>query len=235
MYANAFLHVQALQFILLCLVPLGAYATYKNRILSFVAVFGVAVWFLVFKGAEYWNSDRLPMDISAICYFLYAFCAFLPVRPLKVAAAQIAGLCGVVYGLVMLSAPQIFSARDTNEMTLYLAIVNHALLFFGGLAMFGHIRFAKTDFLWTLAVLGAVIAYIEICVARGVAEGNAVFSKIVDGSIIQVPAPTFSMTWWYYVLYYPIVFGLLGLWIALTYAINRSAVRSKQKIGFFAV
>ena len=65
MYANVFLHVQALQFILLCLVPLSAYATYKNRILSFVAVYGLAVWFLVFKGAEYWNSNSPPMDISA--------------------------------------------------------------------------------------------------------------------------------------------------------------------------
>lgn len=235
MYANAYLHIQALQFILLCLAPLGAYATFKNRTLSFLAVYGVAVWFLVFKGTEYAGSHSLPMDISAICYFLYILSAFLPVRPLKAAAAQIAGLCGVVYGLVMFYAPQIFSARDPNEMTFYLAIVNHALLFFGGLAMCGHIPFGKADCLWTIGVLAVIIAYTEICVAMGVAEGNAVFSQIVNGSIIQLAAPAFSMAWWYYALYYPIVFGLLALWIALTYAINGRAVPPKQKIGFFAV
>lgn len=234
-YANAYLHVQALQFMLLCFVPLCAYATYKNRNLSFFAVYGVAVWFLVFKGQEYIGSNSLPMDISAICYFLYILSAFLPVRPLKVAVAQLAGLCGAVYGIVMFTAPQIFAARDTNVMTFYLAIVNHSLLFFGGLAMFGHVSFKKTDCIWTLAVLAAIIAYIEICVAMGVAEGNAVFSKIVDGSIIQLAAPEFTIRWWYYVLYYPMVLGLFGLWIALTYEINRRVLPPKQKIGFLAV
>ncbi len=235
MYSNPYLHIQALQLVLLFLAPLGAYATYKNRTLSFLAVYGVAVWFLVFKGAEYAGSHSLPMDISAVCYFLYIVSALLPVRPLKVAAAQIAGLCGVVFGLVMFYAPQIFAARDPNQMTFYLAIVNHFLLFFGGLAMFGHVPFGKADCLWTLAVLGAIIAYIEICVALGVAEGNAVFSKIVDGSIMQLAAPNFTLTWWYYMLYYPVVFGLLGLWIAVSYAINCKALPTKQKVGFFAV
>ena len=235
MYSNPYLHVQALQLVLLIFAPLGAYATYKNRTLSFLAVYGVAVWFLVFKVTEYAGSHSLPMDISAICYFLYILSVFLPLRPLKAAAAQIAGLCGVVYGLVMFYAPQIFSTRDPNEMTFYLAVVNHSLLFFGGLAMFGHIPFGKADFLWTLAVIGVIIAYIEICVSMGVAEGNAVFSKIVDGSIILLAAPNFTMQWWYYVLYYLIVFGLLGLWIALSYAINCKAVKPRQKIGFFAV
>ncbi len=235
MYANPYLHIQALQFILLCFAPLGAYATYKNRDLSFLAVYGVALWFLVFKGVEYAHSRNLPMDISAICYFLFAASVLLPVRPLKVAAAQIAGLCGVVYGIVMVAAPQIFAARDPNEMTFYLAIANHALLFFGGLAMSGHVPFRKTDLLWTAAILAVIVVYTEVCVGMGVAEGNAVFSRIVDGSIILFAAPSFSMPWWYYALYYPVVLGLFGLWVALTYAINRRAVRPKQKAGFFAV
>ncbi len=234
MYSNPYLYVQALQLLLLLLVPLACFATYRSKMLSFVAVYGVAVWFFVFKGAEYFGSRSLPMDISALCYFLYVIAAILPVRPLKVAAAQLSALCGLVYGLMFFFAPQIFRTRDTNDMTFYLAMVNHAILLFGGLAVIGRFPLKKSDIFWTGGVLAAIIIYIEICVANGVAEGNAVFTKILDGSIIQVPFPDFTMQWWYYALYFPTVFLLLGLWIAFTYAINRKVARPDRKVGILA-
>lgn len=234
MYSNPNLHIQALQLMLMCLVPLAIYATGKNKVLSSFAVYGVAVWFLIFKGAEYFGANRLPMDISAICYFLYMIGAVLPIRPFKIAVAQLSALCGLVYGIMIFFAPQIFRTRDPNDMTLFLAIVNHALLFFGGMSVIVRFPLKKTDVIWTVILLGAIIAYIEICVMKGVAEGNAVFSKIVDGSIITVAVPGFVMHWWYYVLYYSVVLTLFGLWIALTYAINRRAVHPQKKVGIFA-
>lgn len=235
MFGHPFLHIQLLQFVFSCLALLAAYATWKNRVLSFVAVYGVAVWFLVWKSIEYGGSGRLPMDISAICYFLYGIVAILPVRPAKTAVAQIAALCGLVYSICMMSMPQIFFARDPNQAVEYFAIVNHSLLLFGGLAMLGHIRFKWTDVFWTVAVVGAVAAYIEICISLGVEEGTAIFSQILDGSVILVIAPNFSMRWWYYVLYYTVTLSIFALWIALTYALNRKAAAKVGKSGFFAV
>ena len=235
MSANSYFYIQAVQFILLCFVPLAAYATYKNRVVSYLAVYGVALWFFVFKFVQFITSRTFPMDISALCYCLYAVCLFVPIRPLKVVAAQFSALCGLIYGLVFLSLPQVFCARDPEITTILWTIVNHCLLFFGGLAMMGHVSFKKTDLLWTVLFLAAMIAYIEICVAKGVAEGNAVFSKIVDGSVILIGAPSVKLTWWNYALYYFIVFTLLGLWIALTYAVNRRVLPPKKKVGFFAL
>lgn len=234
MYSNPNLHIQALQLMLMCLVPPAIYATSKNRALSGVAVYGVAVWFLIFKGAEYFGSGRLPMDISAVCYFLYMIAAILPVRPFKLAVAQLSALCGLVYGIAIFFAPQIFRTQDPKDLTLFLAIVNHALLFFGGMSVIVRFPLKISDVIWTVVLLAAIITYIEICVMQGVAEGNAVFSKIVDGSIIMFAVPGSTMHWWYYVLYYPIVFTLLGLWIALTYVLNRRVVRPKKKVGIFA-
>lgn len=234
MFANQYLHVSALQFLLLLLVSLAAFATYKNRALSHIAVYGTAVWLLVFKIYEYSVSRRFPMDVSALCYFLYGACALLPIRSLKVAASQLSALCGLVFGVVQLCAPQIFSAREPSEMWRYFATVNHMLLLFGGLAMAGHVPFKKSDVFTTLGVLGAMISYTEICISMGVAEGNAVFSQIIDGSIILVAAPAFSIKWWYYFLYYPVVIFLLGLWLSASYFLNSKAVKGK-KAGIFAL
>lgn len=235
MPAKYYFYIQAIQLILLCFAPLAAYATYKNRFISYLAVYGVAIWFFIFKFVEFITSHTLPMDISALCYCLYAACLFVPIRPFKVITAQFSALCGLIYGLVFFSLPQVFCARDPEITTILWTILNHCLLFFGGLAMMGHISFKKTDILWTILFLAAMIAYVEICVAKGVAEGNAVFSKIVDGSVILIGAPSVRLTWWYYALYYTVVFTLLGLWTVLTYAVNRRAIRPKKKVGFFAL
>lgn len=235
MFSDAFLPIRAVQFVLLCFALLAAYATSKNKVLSYAAVYGVAVWLLVFKITQYAGSGRLPLDISALCYFLYGFCAILPVRPLKVTAAQLCALCGLVYAICMLSMPQVFYHRDPTEIGRYFAVANHSLLLFGGLAMMAHVGFRKTDVIYTAAVLGAIIAYTEICVAKGVQQGTAIFSQIVDGTVILVIAPGFTMQWWYYILYYAVVFSLLGLWLFFTYVINRMAVPKNVKRGFFAV
>ncbi len=235
MSANYYFYIQAIQFVLLCFALFAAYATYKNRVVSYLAVYGVALWFFVFKFVRFFTSHTLPLDISAICYCLYSVCLFVPIRPLKVVAAQFSALCGVIYGLVFLSLPQVFCARDPEITTVLWTITNHSLLFFGGLAMMGHVSFKKTDLLWTALSLAAMIAYIEVCVAKGVAEGNAVFSKIIDGTVILIGAPSVPLTWWYYMLYYSVVFILLGLWLALTYAVNRRVIPPKKKVGFFAL
>ena len=235
MLSDKFLPIRAVQFVLFCFALLAVYAVHKNRKLSYIAIYGVAAWLLYFKISEYAGSGRMPMDISAICYFMFGLCAILPVRPLKVAAAQICALCGLVYGITMLVMPQVFYQRDPTEIGRYFAVANHSLLFFGGLTMMVHVGFRKTDCIYTAAVLGAIIGYIEICVAKGVQQGTAIFSQIVDGSVIQVAVPGFAMAWWYYILYYTVVFSLLGLWIYFTYAVNRMAVPKDIKRGFFAV
>ena len=232
MFGIAFFQMRILQILLFFLASFAAYATYKNRVLSYVAVFSVAIWFLVIKGIEYIPTGRLPMDLSAISYFLYGVCVILPLRPAKVAASQVATLCGLVYGICVIVHPQSFYARDSDEFARYFAMTNHAMLFFGGLAMMGHVRFKWTDIFWTLGIVAAVVIYTEICVACGVAEGNAIFSQIVNGSIIHEAFPDFSMPWWYYIAYYATLSVVLALWLALTYAVNRKAAKH-LKARFF--
>ncbi len=235
MFNLPFFQMQALEFVLICFALLAGYATYKSRKLSYVAVYGVAIWLIVIKTIQYIQARALPMDISAICYFLFGLCALLPFRPAKVAASQFAALCGLVYGLTVIAMPQIFNKIDPSEFGRYFAMVNHALLLFGGLAMMGHVRFKRLDLIWTISFLAAVIAYTEICIACHVEEGTAIFSRIIDGSIILYIVPDFSMPPWYYVVYYIAVAGLFSLWIALTYLINRKAAPKNIKQGFFAL
>lgn len=235
MLTDEFLPIRSVQFVLFCLVPLAVYATYKRRALAFLSLYAVAAWLLYFKISQYAGSGQMPMDISAVCYFLFGFCVLLPVRPAKVAVAQLCTLCGLVYGVSMLIMPQTFSVRDPSEIGRYFAVVNHSLLFFGGLVMMTHVGFKWTDLIWTLSLLFGIVVYTEVCIYRGVQEGTAVFSQIANGSIIHVIAPGVPMTWWYYVLYYLVVFALFALWIRLTYALNRMTVPNDIKRGFFAV
>ncbi len=234
MFGIDFFHVRVLQVVLFCLAALAAYGTYKNRVFSFLAVYCAGIWLLVIKTFQYAGSGNLPMDISAICYFLYGICAILPVRPAKAAAAHLATLCGLIYGICMVALPEVFYVRDPSEFGRYFAIANHSLLFFGGLAMMGHVRFKKLDVIWTFIFLTVIVAYTEICIACGVSEGTAIFSQIVNGSIILFVAPGFSMPHWYYFAYYAFVAAVFTLWLALTYAVNRRAAPKNIKTGFFA-
>ncbi len=233
MFGIALFQMRALQFVLFCFAAFAAYATYKNRVLSYIAVFLAAAWLLVLKGYEYIPSGRLPMDLSAISYFLYGTCVILPFRPAKVTASQLATLCGLVYGLCVIVRPESFYSRDPDEFVRYFAMVNHAMLFFGGLAMMGHVRFKWTDIFWTLGIVAAVVIYTEICVACGVAEGNAIFSQILNGSIIREVLPNFSMPWWYYIAYYAALLTAVAAWLGLTYVINRKATSKDLKARFF--
>ncbi len=235
MFGLAYFHVQALQVVFFALGLFGAYATYKSRALSYVAVFFVAAWLLVLKGIQYFELGRLPMDISAVCYFLYGICAILPFRPLKTVAAQLATLCGLVYGICMIARPDVFFEHDSNEFGRYFAIANHAMLFFGGLAMMGHVRFKKTDFLWTLSAVALIVGYIEACVLYGVPESTAVFPEIVNGNIVYMIFPDFTPAWWYYPVYYAAFAVLTGLWLKLTYIINRRAVPATLQTRFITM
>ncbi len=235
MFGIEFFHVRALQFVLGCLAVLAAYGTCKNRVMSYAAVYGVGAWLLILKCIQYHQSGTLPMDISAVCYFLYGFAALLPVRPVKAAVAQLAALCGLIYCIVMIVMPEAFYMRDPTEFGRYFAITNHSLLLFGGLAMLGHVRMKWTDLFYTLVILGAIVAYVEICVSSGVEEGTAIFSRIVNGSIILVAVPDFVLTWWYYILYYLFVATAFGGWLALTYAFSRRMTPKEMRAEFLAV
>ncbi len=234
-FSYQYFYVQAMQAALLALAIFAAYGTSKNRVLSFLAIYAIAVWFLVYKFNEYIGSGKLPMDLSALCYFIFGFCALIPVRTVKVAAAQLAALCGLVYGICMILLPQIFFARDPSEYARNIAMTNHCLLFFGGLTMMGHVKFKKRDLFTTALFVTAIVVYIEVCVAKGVAEGNAIFSQILNGSIILFVVPDLTLTWWYYAIYYPLLLALFGAWVALSYYINKKTVPSDLKGGFFAV
>ncbi len=235
MLSNEFLPIRSVQLLLLFFVPLAAIALRRNRIASLVAAWAVAVWFVAFKFTAYLPAKSFPMDLSTMCYFLFVFGTVLPVRPFKVAVSQLCALCGLVYGLCVFFIPQTFAGRAVSEMDRYFTLANHALLYFGGLVTMMRVGFRKSDLIWSAALLGATIAYIEICVAKGIEEGTAVFSQIVNGSIILIAAPNFTPTWWYYVLYYLVLFSLLGGWTALTYEINRRTVPKTVARGFFAV
>ena len=235
MLGITFFHMRALQACIFFLGILAAYATYKNRVLSYVGVYAAAIWLFGIKMYEYVGSGRLPMDISAICYFLFGACTILPVRPLKVAAAHLGTLCGLVYGIVMIAMPHTFYQRDPDEFLRFYGMVNHAMLFFGGFAMFVHVRFKKTDFFWTLCLLTLIIGYTEICVQCGVAAGTAMFPSIINGSFVFDELTWLSPTWWYYPVYYALLATLFALWLKLTYIINRRAVPESRKAGFFAL
>lgn len=234
MFGLKHFHVQALVFFLFSFAILAAYATYKNRKLSYIAVYFAALWLLVIKCIQYIPAKRLPMDISAISYFLFGIFALLPFRPAKVVVSQFAVLCGIVYAIAAIAIPGTFFARDPTEFGRFFGMLNHAVLFLGGLAMMGHVRFRRLDIVWTIAFLAAVIAYTEICHAIHVEEGVAIFSQIIDGTVILIVAPNFTMPPWYYVVYYIIVAGIFSLWIFITYLINRKVAPKNLKTGFFA-
>lgn len=212
-----------IQLFLLGLDILAALGAIRCRKVGLVWLWITALWMLGYKIWEYVPAGRWPLDFSALTYFLFGAAVLLPVRPLKTAASFSGMLAGACFIVTLILLPEMQYNTQPNGFYLGMAILNHNLLFTGGVILAGRYVFKKTDLFWIVGWLALVIVYIEVLThCFGITESYAVLADILDGTIIyRLTGTTFALQWWYYVLYYPCCLALLCLLLFLLFKVNK--------------
>ena len=135
-----------------CYVLLGVFAAGRNKWVDRIAAWVIGAYLLLYKSWEYGPFSTVPVDLSAISYFLFGVAAFVPFRPVKAAGSVSAMLSGAVYFFTMILYPEthVESLLANRWYLLIMAMVNHNLMSAGGLFLCARNTFRRTDCVWVL-------------------------------------------------------------------------------------
>lgn len=212
-------------------VLIAVYAAGRNAIADRIVIWFIGAFLLMYKTGEYVTMGKVPVDLSAASYFLFGVAAFVPFRPLKAAGSFSAMLSGSVYFFTMILYPEthVENLLDNRWFLLTMAMVNHNVMFFGGMLVCAEYRFERTDYAWVLGWMAFYLTYFQlITVGYGITEGVTTIAEIVDGSLVAEVLGV-SLTSAYYAIYYIIVALALALIFVLFKYINSAFMRRKDR------
>lgn len=203
----------------------------KNKTADRIIVWLIGAYFLFYKSWEYGPFENLPLDLSAMSYFLFGIAAFVPFRPLKAAASFSAMLSGVVYAATLTLYPEshfnIFA--DNVYYLVSMAMVNHNLMLVGGIILSSLYRFQRTDYVWVLGWLGFFMGYVLLLSqGYGVDMRTSSILGILQGTLVA-SVLGLEMNAAYYVVYYIIFFGLFAVLMSGYCALNRALHKKDPK------
>lgn len=205
----------------------------KNRILDRFAMWAIALFLVLYKLDEYGFGRVVPLDHSAMSYFLFGLAAVVPFRPLKSAASFSAMLSGAIYALTMLLFPENHFSEVTavtqDAFFVRTAMLNHNLLLVGGAFMCALARFDRTDFVWLLGWYGFFMAYLKLMVdGFGAKTDNVSIIRIMDGSLVAVVLGV-DVTPLYIALYCAAVAAVFAAVVLGFAALNRAFDRRRLR------
>ena len=218
-----------------CYVLLGVFAAGRNKWVDRIAAWVIGAYLLMYKSWEYGPFSTVPVDLSAISYFLFGVAAFVPFRPVKAAGSVSAMLSGAVYFFTMILYPEthVESLLANRWYLLIMAMVNHNLMFAGGLFLCARNTFRRTDCVWVLGWFAFYLAYYELVTAGyGMTSNVTAITGILDGSLVA-GVLGLPLTAGYYVGYYIIVILALALIASVFVLLNRAFARRRERKGVF--
>lgn len=204
----------------------------RNRLFDAVVVWVIGAYLLCYKLNEYGPFKAMPIDLSAMSYFLFGVAAFVPLRPLKSAAAFSAMLSGIIYVATMTFFPEthIASLNSSDKFFLInMAMCNHNLLLLGSIFMTAQLEVKRDDVVFLLGWFGFFFAYLNLLVtAYGVSYKNSSIIGIIDGSLVagvlgMDVTPAFGA------VYYTVCLFVFGALVALFILLNRFLTRRYRK------
>lgn len=217
--------------VVVCYVLLAVFVAGRNKWLDTLVVWFIAAYLLAYKFDEYGPFSSYPIDLSAMSYFVFGFAAFIPFRPLKAAGSFTAMLSGAVYFVTMTFFPNthVESLTFNRWFLLTMAMVNHNLMFVGGLFMCARHKFGRTGMVWILGWFAFFFAYLELLtVGYGINYQVTSIVEIMQGTLVA-EVLGLELTPTYYVLYYIIVVGLSVALLALFDLLNKAFTRRRMK------
>lgn len=217
-------------------VLIAVFVAGRNRVLDRAVIWLIGAYLLLYKTWEYGPFRAIPVDLSAISYFLFGIAAFVPFRPLKAAGSFSAMLSGSIYFVTMILYPEMHveNLLSNRWFLLTMAMVNHNLMFLGGMFMCAKYEFGRTDHVWMLGWIAFYLVYYQlVAVSYGVVEGVTAIVGILQGTLVAEVLGV-PLTVAYFVLYYAVIILAFALILTAYILLNRAfARRRKRKKGSF--
>ena len=144
-------------------------------------------------------------------------------------------LSGAVYFFTMILYPEthVESLLANRWHLLIMAMVNHNVMFVGGLFLCARNTFRRTDCVWVLGWFAFYLAYYELVTAGyGMTSNVTAITGILDGSLVA-GVLGLPLTAGYCVGYYVIVIIALALIASAFVLLNRAFTRRREKKGVF--
>ena len=138
----------------------------KKPALSYAIAYTIAIYLFVFKVTEYSYHQivgehwKFPMELSAMSYVFYSIFVVFRIRKADVFGAFLGVLAGAVYSAAWWISPESFVNNHEPAFWTYSALVNHHLVYLGGILMMANVRRYRYSTAWIHAVgVGVLVAY----------------------------------------------------------------------------
>lgn len=182
-----------LMFILFVGLNLLVWALRNKPKLSYAIAWSIAAFFFVYKCAEYTyhqcvgDTMDFPVEFSALSYFVFAILIVFGNRKCDQFGAFTAILAGAIYSLSWWVAPDSHIGGHPYFGTM--AIINHHLLYLGGMLITANCRKFDIKHSWQIALgVGVFVGYswlIYKTTDYAAVMGKPIIINITDGGIVQ--------------------------------------------------
>lgn len=213
----------------------------NNPRVSYAIAYTIALYLLIYKIGEYtvWQAlgyrMKFPMEFSAVSYVVFSIFVTFRLKKADAFAAFTAILAGVIYEISWIVSPDGHVGVSENSFLSVMAIVNHTLLYFGGILLSSNCRHysAKKTFWQIILGVGVLVGYSWIIYLftpyRYAYETKPIIIMITDGTVTSYvsDSPSAGLQIGYYI-------GaaiLLCLIVAGFYFLNYKTTKARLKAG----
>ncbi len=202
--------------------------------LSYAIAWSIAAYLLVYKIGELivWQLSGLhykfPVEFSAVSYF--AFGIFVTFRLHKADTFPIFAsvLTGTVYSMFFWISPDSYVNDRETPYLFTMAILNHHLLYFGGMLLTVNVRRFSLRYWWQhLVGLGLIVGYSWI-IYIFTDYSIVIIIQITDGTILHWLFKSETLLTMHKVYYGLFVFGIVAPIFTIFYLLNH--IMSKKRI-----
>ncbi len=238
---NQYWYCGLLIFLLFIAINVGIIFLRKSPKASYATAYAIGAFLLVYKICEYlyWQAIgrhmHFPVEFSALSYFIFGIFTTFRIKKCDCFAAFTAILAGFFYSVSFWISPDSFVNGEESKFLFAMAIINHHMLFAGGMLMLANVRryeFKKTVYQHFIGI-ALMVGYswlIYGCTNYSQTEGKPIIIKITDGQILQFLFPQgASLLGWQLALYYVGVCVALCAFIAAFYGLNAYGIKYRRK------
>ncbi len=179
----------------------------------------ISLYLFCYKSWEY-GGRSVPVDFSAVSYFLLAIAAWIPFRQFKSFAAFCGFLSGFLYNVAFIFFPETFYANAPKMPVFVIATINHTLLYVGSLLTFSLIKLQKDDLALLPVGAGTVVGYAYLMRFLDSSLTGVSIFDIAEGKIINYVLPSLRLTAGVLAVYYLVCLATLFACVVAVRYIN---------------
>lgn len=229
-------------FLLFVFLNLAVFMLRDKPGVSYRIAWFIAVYLLIYKICEYTYFQaigehlRIPVEISAVSYLLYGFFVTFKFRKSELFALFIAVFAGLFYSLAFWISPDSYISSIDTKYLFAMAVINHHLLYFGGMLILANTRREPLKNAWQLPVgFGALLGYSRLIYRftdYASIYGKPFVIQVMDSTILRwITRSDTALSAGGKAVYYIVIGVLLFSVMALFLLLNKLCADGRRKRG----